>query len=225
VRSGSRWIHEIKFDGYRVQIHLANEAVKIFTRRGHAFDLLYLNGRDLPKLPLVQRKSQLKKIVAATDIQFSESFEIDGQAMVEHACKVGLEGVGSKVRNGAYRSARSASRSEPPLTGRREAAGRGSRLPPCRSSLRLLRMKRDLLRLQIADQFPGSINRDLIPNSEQNPAIAFDRLVDFRTFITHRHRPVSGRGKQATCSAIYDGGSALFHGKTATPQFHPAESS
>jgi hypothetical protein len=35
VPSGARWIHEIKFDGYRVQIHLANEAVKIFTRRGH----------------------------------------------------------------------------------------------------------------------------------------------------------------------------------------------
>jgi hypothetical protein len=86
-------------------------------------------------------------------------------------------------------------------------------------------MKRDLLRLQIADQFPGSINRNLIPNSEQNPAIAFDRLVDFRTFVRHRHQPISGRGKQATCSAIYDGGSALFHGKTGTPQFHPAESS
>ena len=27
--------HEIKFDGYRVQVHLANEAVRIFTRRGH----------------------------------------------------------------------------------------------------------------------------------------------------------------------------------------------
>ena len=35
VPSGSRWIHEIKFDGYRVQIHLTNEAVQIFTRRGH----------------------------------------------------------------------------------------------------------------------------------------------------------------------------------------------
>ena len=32
VPSGSRWIHEIKFDAYRVQIHLANEGVKIFTR-------------------------------------------------------------------------------------------------------------------------------------------------------------------------------------------------
>ena len=35
VPSGRRWIHEIKFDGYRVQVHLANEAARIFTRRGH----------------------------------------------------------------------------------------------------------------------------------------------------------------------------------------------
>src|SRR5690349_1904747 len=35
VPSGERWIHEIKFDGYRVQVHLANETAKIFTRRGH----------------------------------------------------------------------------------------------------------------------------------------------------------------------------------------------
>jgi bifunctional non-homologous end joining protein LigD len=38
-----------------------------------AFDLLYLNGRDLRKLPLVQRKAELKKIISGTDIQFSES--------------------------------------------------------------------------------------------------------------------------------------------------------
>lgn len=34
VPSGARWIHEIKFDGYRVQVHLANEAIRVFTRRG-----------------------------------------------------------------------------------------------------------------------------------------------------------------------------------------------
>jgi bifunctional non-homologous end joining protein LigD len=33
--SGERWIHEIKFDGYRVQVHLANNGVKVFTRRGN----------------------------------------------------------------------------------------------------------------------------------------------------------------------------------------------
>ena len=162
VPSGDRWIHEIKFDGYRVQVHLANEAVKIFTRRGFdwtqrfkkvshdawhikassavidgeivvpaadgttdfsvlqnelkgqstkivliAFDLLYLNGRDLRKLPLVRRKAELKKILAGTAIQLSESFGIDGRAMFEHACKVGLEGVVSKVRDSAYPTGRS----------------------------------------------------------------------------------------------------------------------
>jgi ATP-dependent DNA ligase len=35
VPVGERWIHEIKFDGYRVQLHLANESVRIFTRPGH----------------------------------------------------------------------------------------------------------------------------------------------------------------------------------------------
>lgn len=27
VPAGDRWIHEIKFDGYRVQVHLVNEAI------------------------------------------------------------------------------------------------------------------------------------------------------------------------------------------------------
>jgi bifunctional non-homologous end joining protein LigD len=161
VPSGDRWIHEIKFDGYRVQVHLANETAKIFTRRGHdwthrfkkvahdawrikassavldgeivvpaadgttdfsvlqnelkgkstsivlvAFDLLYLNSRDIRKLPLFQRKAELKKILTDTDVQFSESFELDGREMFAHACKVGLEGVVSKVRNGPYPTGR-----------------------------------------------------------------------------------------------------------------------
>jgi bifunctional non-homologous end joining protein LigD len=161
VPTGERWIHEIKFDGYRVQVHLANEAVKIFTRRGHdwtsrfrkiaddawhvaagsaiidgevvvpaangstdfsvlqnelkgksskivlvAFDLLYLNGYDLRKLPLIERKALLKKLIDKTALQFSESFDVDGRAMYQHACKVGLEGVVSKVRDSRYVSGR-----------------------------------------------------------------------------------------------------------------------
>jgi bifunctional non-homologous end joining protein LigD len=35
VPSGDRWIHEIKFDGYRVQLHIANDDIKVFTRRGN----------------------------------------------------------------------------------------------------------------------------------------------------------------------------------------------
>ena len=71
-----------------------------------AFDLLYLNGRDLRKLPLIQRKAELKKIVDGSDVQFSETFEIEGREMFAHACKLGLEGVVSKVRDSPYPTGR-----------------------------------------------------------------------------------------------------------------------
>lgn len=32
---GAQWIHEIKFDGYRAQVHVDGGAAKIFTRNGH----------------------------------------------------------------------------------------------------------------------------------------------------------------------------------------------
>lgn len=162
VPSGERWIHEIKFDGYRVQVHLRDATVKVFTRRGNdwtnrfrkiaadtwhiaagsaiidgeivvpaangttdfsvlqnelkgrskkivlaAFDLLYLNGHDLRNIPLFERKALLKRTIAGTDVQFSESFEIDGPEMFAHACRIGLEGVVSKVRDSRYVSGRS----------------------------------------------------------------------------------------------------------------------
>ena len=46
-----------------------------------AFDLLSLNGYDIRKLPLIERKSHLKKLIEKTAIQFSESFEVDGPDM------------------------------------------------------------------------------------------------------------------------------------------------
>src|SRR5919106_6925274 len=33
--SGERWVHEIKFDGYRTQAHLQKQQPAIYTRRGH----------------------------------------------------------------------------------------------------------------------------------------------------------------------------------------------
>jgi bifunctional non-homologous end joining protein LigD len=71
-----------------------------------AFDLLYLNGHDLRKLSLLARKAELKQIIAGRAVQFSDSFEIDGQEMYQHACRLGLEGVVSKVRDSAYLSGR-----------------------------------------------------------------------------------------------------------------------
>jgi bifunctional non-homologous end joining protein LigD len=71
-----------------------------------AFDLLYLDGYDYRRLPLVERKARLKTLIAKTNIQFSESFDTDGQEMYRHACKVGLEGVVSKVADSRYTSGR-----------------------------------------------------------------------------------------------------------------------
>ena len=71
-----------------------------------AFDLLYLNAYDLRTLPLFERKALLKKIIAQTEVQFSESFEVDGREMYKHACKTGPEGVVSKVRDSRYNSGR-----------------------------------------------------------------------------------------------------------------------
>jgi bifunctional non-homologous end joining protein LigD len=72
----------------------------------YAFDLLYLNGYDLRKSPLFERKAALRSIIAETDILLSESVETDGAAMFKQACKMGLEGVVSKVRDSRYVSGR-----------------------------------------------------------------------------------------------------------------------
>ena len=131
VPAGERWIHEIKFDGYRVQVHLRDAAVKVFTRRGNdwtnrfrkiAGDAWHINARSAiidgevvvpaddgtTDFSVLQneRKALLRKIIDKTDIQFSESFEIDGREMYKHACKTGLEGVVSKVGDSRYVSGR-----------------------------------------------------------------------------------------------------------------------
>jgi bifunctional non-homologous end joining protein LigD len=57
-----------------------------------AFDLPYLNGYDLRKLPLVGRRPHLKKLIAKTAIQFSEGFAVDGPEMYKHTCRPGSTG-------------------------------------------------------------------------------------------------------------------------------------
>jgi bifunctional non-homologous end joining protein LigD len=39
--SGVRWIHGIKFDGYRTQAHLQNGRAAIYTRTGHDWTLRF----------------------------------------------------------------------------------------------------------------------------------------------------------------------------------------
>jgi bifunctional non-homologous end joining protein LigD len=72
----------------------------------YAFDLLYLNGYDMRKAPLYERKAALRAVIAKSDILLSESFETDGAAMLKSACEMGLEGVVSKVRDARFNSGR-----------------------------------------------------------------------------------------------------------------------
>jgi bifunctional non-homologous end joining protein LigD len=72
----------------------------------YAFDLLYLNSFDMRKAPLFQWKAALRTLIAKTDILLSDSFETDGGAMLKQACKMGLEGIVSKVRDARYNSGR-----------------------------------------------------------------------------------------------------------------------
>ena len=166
--SGEAWCHEIKFDGYRVQLRIeAGEAV-LKTRKGldwtdkfpaiaaagrrlpdalidgeivaidhnglpdfsalqaaiadektdklifFAFDLLFVGDEDLRALPLHARKSRLKQLLEqrkgkSTLIRYVEHFEEDGDAVLESAQRMSLEGIVSKKLNAPYRSGRSES--------------------------------------------------------------------------------------------------------------------
>jgi bifunctional non-homologous end joining protein LigD len=74
-----------------------------------AFDLLELDGEDLRRTPIEQRKRQLAKLVRRPQagIVVNEVFEGDGDILLTHACKLGCEGIVSKRLGSLYRSGRS----------------------------------------------------------------------------------------------------------------------
>jgi len=162
---GPEWVHEIKFDGYRVLCRIEGVDVRLTTRHGkdwtasfptlaraarqlpardavidgeivvlddrgvssfqalqnalgrgrekeilyYAFDLPYLDGRDLRACPLVERKEALARLLrkAPGTIRFTEHVEGGGRVFFERACDLALEGVVSKRRDAPYRSGRS----------------------------------------------------------------------------------------------------------------------
>jgi bifunctional non-homologous end joining protein LigD len=165
--TGGGWVHEIKFDGYRIQMRVENGAVTLKTRKGldwtakfgsaipraarelpdclidgeivaldhrgspdfaglqaalsegktddlifFAFDLLFLEGKDLRGRFLVDRKSTLKNLVEKTygkhqtQIRYVEHFESGGDAVLKSACRMSLEGIVSKQADAPYASGR-----------------------------------------------------------------------------------------------------------------------
>jgi bifunctional non-homologous end joining protein LigD len=168
--SGAEWLHEIKFDGYRIEARLDQGAVQLLTRKEqnwthrfppvaaavaalpaanalldgeivvedgkgisnfsllqtdlkdgrtdrfvyYAFDILYLDGRDLTGEPLVERKRVLagllerrtKDAIDANVIRYTGDLDDAGPVLLRHAREMGLEGIVSKRRSAPYRSGR-----------------------------------------------------------------------------------------------------------------------
>ena len=162
--AGATWVHEIKFDGYRLMARIDRGRVKLLTRKGldwtdkfaslkkaleslpavtamldgevvvesesgapsfaelqadlsagrsdrfryYLFDLLHLDGADLTGVPLLERKAALARLLAGHNgtLTYSEHFESRGATVFEHACRLGLEGIVSKLKTGTYRSGR-----------------------------------------------------------------------------------------------------------------------
>jgi len=78
------------------------------SRRGlayFAFDLLSLDGEDLTRLPLEERKKRLKKLLGRGKgvIRYTTHTDAEGAEVFAKACALGAEGIISKLRDGSYR--------------------------------------------------------------------------------------------------------------------------
>jgi bifunctional non-homologous end joining protein LigD len=82
---------------------------ELLFRRGcptfYAFDLLYLNNRDLRQLPLIERKEKLRTLIeksALPDVLCGKYVEGRGVDLFNEIVRRNLEGVVAKRKTGAY---------------------------------------------------------------------------------------------------------------------------
>jgi bifunctional non-homologous end joining protein LigD len=73
-----------------------------------AFDLLELDGHDLRRAPIEERKATLAKLLHRPPggIAFNQHYSGDGAIIYKHACALGCEGIVSKRLGSPYRSER-----------------------------------------------------------------------------------------------------------------------
>ncbi|WP_210212878.1 MULTISPECIES: hypothetical protein [unclassified Mesorhizobium] len=77
----------------------------------YAFDLLQLDGEDLTRLPLLERKAKLEGILPAKNpiLRYSDHIQGRGEELLNRFCDAGLEGVISKLADSDYVGARDGS--------------------------------------------------------------------------------------------------------------------
>lgn len=70
----------------------------------YAFDILYLNGKDLRELPLIDRKRILRSVVpkAGSSLLYAGHIEKAGADLFQLACKQDLEGIVAKHKSAPY---------------------------------------------------------------------------------------------------------------------------
>ena len=164
VPPGDRWLHELKYDGYRTLLAIGGGEGRAYTRSGldwsdrfahliadavtleatsalidgeavvtladgrtsfqalqaalkgdpaaieyFAFDLLELNGEDLTRRPLVERKELLLGLIGTTHgrLRYSDHIVGKGEQLFDSFCGAGLEGVISKRVDARYSGSRS----------------------------------------------------------------------------------------------------------------------
>jgi bifunctional non-homologous end joining protein LigD len=76
----------------------------------YAFDLLFLDAEDLRELPLVERKRRLEALLGEPGVlRYSEHVGGRGKELLQHACRLGAEGLIAKRGDQPYRSGRGTS--------------------------------------------------------------------------------------------------------------------
>lgn len=165
--TGNEWLHELKFDGYRLLCYLHRGTVRLWTRNQkdwtakfpnvvkalqklrvqsaildgevvaldssgrssfqtlqqaihktsgkglvlEVFDVIYLEGFNLTRTPLVERKRVLEELMATVRsdrvLRYSDHVEGNGPKFLKQACDFGIEGIVSKRADSPYESTRS----------------------------------------------------------------------------------------------------------------------
>src|SRR6476659_4242977 len=69
------------------------------------FDLLYLNGKDLRTLPLIERKAMLKRLIRRKRARmfYLDHVESDGRLLFDEVVKMDLEGIVCKRKDSPYK--------------------------------------------------------------------------------------------------------------------------
>ena len=75
------------------------------------FDLLFLDGRDLRKEPLLERKKALRELLGngSSRLRYSDHVQGHGREFFANACATGVEGIVAKRADASYQSGRTRS--------------------------------------------------------------------------------------------------------------------